>query len=401
MKLHLKSFLPLGIVLSLFAISISSTQAQSNAGAPKPDISFRHELQHAIDSGLAYLLANQNSNGWWSTPDDPAVTALVVGAFLSEPTGRFRTNPPPEIKRGLKYIADSARPDGSIQRGKLANYNTAISMMALALTGDPAYNDILRRGRAFVIGTQADFDQTGQRDSVLDGGIGYGDGSRHADLVNTLTALESLRATEYLAWKPGPGNDKEREKAGKSDLNWEAAIQFIEDCQNLPKYNTQSWVSTHPKDLGGFVYNPIESKAGSETNADSGRVSLRSYGSISYAGLLSYMYADVKGDDPRVTAVMDWLRANYTLEENPGMGEQGLYYYFHLMTKGLAAAGVDQIELKDGRKVNWRREVSMHLINLQQPDGSWVNRNGRWREKDPALVTAYSLLSLEILWRKL
>jgi squalene-hopene/tetraprenyl-beta-curcumene cyclase len=388
--------LALGVVLA----SAASISAQPSAPA-KPDISFRHELQHAIDRGLAFLLASQNSNGWWSSPDDPAVTALVVGAFLSEPTGKYRTNQPPELKRALKYIADSAQPDGSIQRGKLANYNTAISITALALTADPAYNEIIKKGRAFIIGVQSDYDQPGVRDSALDGGIGYGDGRRHSDLVNTLTALESLRATENVGWNTSAGNSKSEKPAKGADLNWEAAIQFIEDCQNLPKYNTQSWVSTAPKDLGGFVYNPIESKAGSDTNADSGRVSLRSYGSISYAGLLSYIYADVKGDDPRVTAVMDWLRANYTLEENPGMGEQGLYYYFHLMTKGLAAAGVDQIELKDGRKVNWRREVSMHLLNLQKPDGSWVNNNARWREKDAAMVTAYSLLSLEILWRKM
>ena len=50
--------------------------------------------------------------------------------------------------------------------------------------------------------------------------------------------------------------------------------------------------------------------AGSETNALTGRVALRSYGSISYAGLLSYIYADLKRNDPRVLAVFEWLRRN-------------------------------------------------------------------------------------------
>ena len=392
-----------GVSLSLVAARSAIAAGETNSAAPKGDVSYRHELQHAIDRGLSWLLANQNSNGWWSTPDDPAVTALVIASLLSEPSGRYRSNPPVQIKNGLAYLVASARPDGSIQRGKLANYNTAISMVTLAMTGDPAYNDVLRRGRAFLIGTQTDLDESGKRDSPLDGGMGYGDGSRHADLVNTLTALESLRATEYLVWNTKPATDeKGLEKRVKSpDLNWDAAIQFIESCQNLPKYNTQAWVSTNPKDLGGFVYSPGESKAGGETNSDTGRVARRSYGSISYVGLLCYIFADVKGDDPRVTAVLDWLRANYTLEENPGMGEQGLYYYFHLMTKALTAAGVEQIELKDGRKVNWRKEVSLHLLNLQQADGSWVNQNNRWWEKDPCLVTAYSLFSLEILWAKM
>ena len=141
--------------------------------------------------------------------------------------------------------------------------------------------------------------------------------------------------------------------------------------------------------------------AGGVTNPVTGRVALRSYGSISYAGLLSYIYANLKREDPRVVAVLDWLRANYTLEENPGMGPQGLYYYLHLLTKALNTCEMDRLELKDGRVVDWRREVATRLINLQQKDGSWANTNGRWWEKDPNLVTAYAVLSLEIVWREL
>ena len=43
----------------------------------------------------------------------------------------------------------------------------------------------------------------------------------------------------------------------------------------------------------------------------------------------------------------------------------------------------------------------MKLMNLQQRDGSWSNDNGRWREKDAPLVTAYAVLSLELIWRGL
>ncbi len=381
------------IVLLFLAATSSQGAEQAAFVAAQPDASFRHELEHSIDLGLAWLRANQNTNGWWSTPDDPAVTALALAAVLAEPSGRFRTNSPADIKQGFHYLLACVQPDGSIQRGKLANYNTALSMTVLALSGDPSYNEILRRGRAFLIGSQIDLDEAGKPASRFAGGMGYGDKVRQSDLVNTLTALEALRATEFLV--------RDNSAAKGRELNWNAAIQFIQNCQNLPRFNTQSWVSAKSKDLGGFVYTPGESKAGGETNSDTGRVALRSYGSISYAGLLSYIYADVKGDDPRVRGVLDWLRSNYTLEENPGMGEQGLYYYFHLMTKGLDAAGVDQIELKDGRRINWRREVAMHLLDLQQRDGSWVNRSNRWWEKDPALVTAYSLLTLEILWRKI
>ena len=139
--------------------------------------------------------------------------------------------------------------------------------------------------------------------------------------------------------------------------------------------------------------------AGSETNG--GRVALRSYGSISYAGLLSYVYADLRRDDPRVVAVFDWLRRNYTLQENPGMGPQGLYYYFHTMTKALTAYGAEELTVEGGGTIRWRQEVALRLLDLQQKDGSWINESGRWMEKDPVLVTSYALLALELIARGL
>jgi len=358
-----------------------------------PDLSLRHEVQHAIDRGLSWLLARQDPAGWWSTADHPAVTALVVSGFLGEPTERYRTNPPLALTKAIAYLAGSAQPDGGLHRGSLANYNTAITATALALANQPAHSDLLRRARAYLIRSQNDFGERGRVDTPLDGGVGYGDKNQHADLNNTLMALEALRATEHLT--------RDRVSGTTPDLDWAAAIQFIQNCQNLPSHNRQPWVSEAASDRGGFVYYPGYSMAGGVTNAATGRVALRSYGSISYAGLLSYVHAQLERDDPRVAGVMDWLRAHYTLDENPGLGQQGLYYYLHLLTKALHAHGVDTLELKDGRQVLWRREVALRFLNLQQADGSWVNTENRWWEKDPHLVTAYAVLALDLLWRGL
>jgi squalene-hopene/tetraprenyl-beta-curcumene cyclase len=71
------------------------------------------------------------------------------------------------------------------------------------------------------------------------------------------------------------------------------------------------------------------------------------------------------------------------------------------MSKALSICRVDELPLKDGQKINWRRELAMKLINLQKRDGSWENANGRWWEKDPALVTSYALLTLERAYRGL
>ena len=356
------------------------------------DVSFRHEVQHAIDRGLSWLEKSQNTNGFWSTSDQPAVTALALSAFMGEPSGRFQKNPTATVRHGYKFILDHAKPDGSIYEKDLQNYNTAIGMMALIAAREPKYDPILRRARQWLVGQQIDLNEKGKIDSPFDGGVGYGDKEDHSDMNNTLTALEALYYSKYL--------EKDKNLAGAKDLDWPAAIHFIQSCQNLPSHNKESWASDDPKNKGGFVYFPGESKAGSETNSN-GRVALRSYGSISYAGLLSYIYADLKHDDPRVLAAFNWLQNNFSLEENPGMGPQGFYYYLHLMTKALSIYGVNELELPNGKKIEWRHEVAMKLLNLQNADGSWANTNGRWWEKDPALVTAYAVMSLEIVYRGL
>ena len=360
---------------------------------PRPsDISFRNEVQHAIDKGLNWLQTNQNTNGYWSTADQPAVTALALTAFMGEPSGNYQSHPSPAIELGYQFIAAHAKPDGSIYGKGLQNYNTAICMMGLLAARNPHFDPLLRRGRQWLISQQVHLNERGKPDSPLDGGVGYGDHGPYSDMNNTMTALEALYYSKYL--------DADKPPAGGKDLNWAAAIHFIQSCQNLPAYNKAPWVSDDARDKGGFVYSPGDSKAGAFTNAQ-GRVALRSYGSISYAGLLSYIYADLQRDDPRVRAAFDWLRNNYTLEENPGMGPQGLYYYLHLMTKALTIYGVDQLPTASGQTADWRKDVAMKLINLQKADGSWANDNGRWWEHDPALVTSYSLMSLEILYPQL
>ena len=64
--------------------------------------------------------------------------------------------------------------------------------------------------------------------------------------------------------------------------------------------------------------------------------------------------------------------------------------------------GVDRIPLKDGKQLDWRVELARKLVATQKVEaksgrGYWVNENGRYWENDPVLVTAYTLLALELL----
>jgi squalene-hopene/tetraprenyl-beta-curcumene cyclase len=268
---------------------------------------------------LQFLLKNQNSNGWWSTAEQPAVTALVLTAFNREPTRRYRSNRPSELRQAYDFILGSAKPDGSIHRGTFINYNTSLSLLALATADEPTFLPVIRAARGYLAKTQIDFGEPGKVDTEYDGGVGYGSQYQHSDLNNTLTAIEAMRGSEQML----SSRDVPPGTPAEPDLNWTAVVHFLQSCQNLPSHNPAAWVSEDPKDRGGFVYYPGHSMAGGVTNPITGKVALRSYGSISYAGLLSYLYAEVDRDDPRVKAVMEWLKTNYTLDENPAMVPKG------------------------------------------------------------------------------
>jgi squalene-hopene/tetraprenyl-beta-curcumene cyclase len=115
---------------------------------------------------------------------------------------------------------------------------------------------------------------------------------------------------------------------------------------------------------------------------------------MTYAGLKSMLYAGVDADDPRVKAAVEWAKQHYTLEENPGMGEAGLYYYFHTFAKALATMGEPTLTDDAGVDHDWRQELVDELASRQRPDGSWINKTERWLESDPNLVTGYALLAL-------
>lgn len=356
------------------------------------NLSLKLEIGRALDKGVTWLNGEQNaSSGNWGEPEYPALTGLVLRATLGHPESTLVDKFAKNQKAGFDFILSKVQSDGGIYGKGLASYNTSICMMALLQTKDAKYEETIRKARKFLINQQADFDKKGELDNTFDGGVGYGSRWAHSDLSNTHLAMEALfYAKHSLKSKEGD----------ELDLDWDAAIAFVQKCQNLPKTNKEEWVSKHEDDRGGFVYFPGSSMAGERESAN-GAKALRSYGSMSYAGLLSFIYAEMKEDDPRLMAALDWLKAHYTVEENPGMGQQGLYYYYHTMSKALTLSGIREIKDASGKKRDWRKELALELLDQQDPKGFWLNENGRWWERDPILVTSYALLTLERVYYSL
>jgi squalene-hopene/tetraprenyl-beta-curcumene cyclase len=374
----------------LACVLIASITTLSAADAT--NVSLRLETQHAIDKGLRWLMAQRHADGYWSEAEQPALTALALSAILGDPSRDRDKELRADVNRSLDWLVSNAKRDGGIYGKGLANYNTAVSMMALLLADRPQDQALILKARRFVTNLQQDYGERGKIDHALDGGVGYGSSYAHSDLSNTHLALEALHYSKGLL------ADKPEEQ--KYELDWDAAIAFVSKCQNLPGSNSEDWASDDPDNKGGFIYFPGDSKAGEQTLA-TGKVALRSYGSMGYAGLLAFIYADLDKADPRYTAVMEWLSKNYTVEENPGMGTEGLFYYYHTMAKALSLTGANTLKTFGGEEVRWREPLCKKLFDHQRTDGSWMNETKRWWEGDAILSSTYALLALEHVARGL
>ncbi|MCE0523990.1 MAG: terpene cyclase/mutase family protein [Methylacidiphilales bacterium] len=388
-KLALGASATLGAGLPAISPGISRGELTAEVPPVAKNRSLQLEIEHSIEKGLSFLKSRQDAGGFWSSAEYPALTGLVLLGFVNEPSGAIKARHPDFVEKGYHYLTSCVKPDGGIYGTTLANYNTSVAVLALNDSGSETYDPIIRKARAFLIGQQNFYPKQDGKMNPYEGGIGYGDDGPHSDVSNTTFALEALRETRSVA----EGQDV----AAAHDLNWDAAIAFLQRCQNLPKYNAQPWVTGDAKNAGGFIYTPLAADNHAEDDMDGKKVP-RSYGSMSYSGLLSYIYADLTKDDPRVVAVYDWLGRNYTVEENPGLGASGLFYYYHTMSKALSTYGADSLPLAGGRSANWRHDLALRLIDLQAGEGSWVNaKSGRWWEKDPVLVTSYAVRTLEMM----
>jgi len=328
----------------------------------------------AIERGAAYLIAQQKADGSWG--DEKAavgVTGLCAQALLAG--GKTLADEP--VRKAVAFLAKAQQSDGGIyDDGGVANYTTSIAVMVLAKADRQAYAEPIRKAVAYLTQHQWDETESVDKADARYGGAGYGKHER-PDLSNTQFFADALQA----AGVP------------KDDPAWARMVIFVSRSQARSESNDGKFVGT---DDGGMIYTPYgggESKAG-DVDLPDGRKGLKSYGSMTYAGFKTFLYADVSRDDPRVLAALDWIRRHWTFEENPELGQQGLYYYYHTVAKALQAWGEAQVLDARRQPHDWRAELTEAILRRQKDDGSWINANDRWFEGMPLVPTSEAIMAL-------
>jgi squalene-hopene/tetraprenyl-beta-curcumene cyclase len=372
-------------------------------------LDWREKAGAMAEKAAAFLKSKQDGpSGGWSVnprgPTFPAVTGLVLEGLCVENT---LDENDPVIAKGVAFVLSKRQPDGGIYDNVLPSYNTAICLTALSRAKSAEARKAIKPAQDFLQSLQygeGAEDKDGRAESATKvgrshpfyGGIGYGNRGR-PDLSNLSFALEGLRASGVDPSSPA----------------FERALVFLSRVQMHEKVNDQPYAKGSTQ--GGFIYATSEDKekvgtgqsfAGTieETLSDGTRASrLRAYGSMTYAGFKSYAYANLSKDDPRVVLAREWISKNYTLAENPGVGTDGVYYYFLMFAKAMSAWGDPTIEVEhsDGTRSvrDWGEDLVNRLAELQQDDGSFKVVDDRWMENDPVLITAYSLTALRCATR--
>jgi len=340
--------------------------------------------QAAMERGITWLKKAQLDDGGW--PMEAGAATSHLGVTVVATHSLLATGVPaadPAVAKAIRNILGFVKADGGIYDEGLRNYTTSIALMVLKAADETSHKDTIDKALKFLMDLQWGKGQGIEQESADFGGAGYGR-DRRPDLSNTQWLVQAY-STMGLS---------------KDDKPVQNALVFISRCQ-AGEAAKGYWTSDGK---GGFIYTPHEggeSKAGGFV-LPSGEKGLKAYGSMTYAGFLSMIYAGLDRTDPRVKAAREWIERHWTLEENPELGMQGHFYYLMTMGKALRAHGTTTIIDGQGRPHDWRKELSAKLISLQGADGSWTNTKAdRWFEGNPCISTPFALIGLEACKAKL
>jgi squalene-hopene/tetraprenyl-beta-curcumene cyclase len=389
------------MLLALTALGVACTPLQD--GLPK-------RLTEAYGRAADWLVSQQDASGAWKQgpPDQAqpslAYTGLMVAALADGP-GELRAKYKEPVAKGVAFMLSKQNSDGSFGEGPgnafLKVYTTSIVLMAISLAA-PDKKDAIGNARGYLKANQL-------KEGPDKGSLGYGDKELKIDQGKPVAKpmIPNLSTTGFAA------EGLARSGLPKDDQFWKLVVEYVQKCQNNSETNTDADFVARLKakglsvgDDGGLFYaaNPEDMKAGTVKLTD--KEIIKSYGSMTYDGLKTYIYAGLTKDDPRVKAALDWIRKNYSVEAHPGFAFDdkrthlmGIFYYYLIMARAFDALGEKTITTIDGKVHRWANELGDQLLKIQKEQKMWVNENPRWWESDPLLVTSYVLNTLNAVMK--
>lgn len=358
----------------------------------------RQTAEEAIEDGIAWLAAQQNSDGSWGNSFLLATTGLAV---LNLELYALRQDPPlppldpvyaysAQVRNGLNFIFANAyiaeidqqfagNPDENdngvgvyFALDGYEVYNTSIDMMPIAVSGAPA-------ARVTVPGSSVD-------------------GWTYADVLKDSIEWLAWAQTD-VGWGKGGWNygamDDEGDRSDQSNSGWASlALAYAEappprgfalSPPGFARGELDIWINATQNDSdGGSVYAPNPDDPGAWTWYSN---SLRT-GNV----LQQMAFAGNTCDAPeRVQDAIAYLTARWH-EDNTDPGWRGectsSYQATYTIMKGLKAFGLVTID-----SIDWLQDFTNALITQQTTDGSWPLSN--WDRDNGTLSTNWALLTLQ------
>ena len=348
--------------LAVFATAALACAAPAQDAAPAqvPVERVLSAIDAASERGARWLAARQRADGSFAATGNDGLCSVALSAMALWSLGEARPQALDDerARAGVRYLVEHRCEDGGIYdpaRG-LAVYTTGVSVRALRALGE-------RAGDASLIGLVRDAELFDYRraapESVID-----------AVQRDQVAVGQSAEVARKLLAQGGVLSEQQRK-----------ALEFLAGSKR------------------DAVRSPSRVRTPGERPSPSG------IGPFTYDDLLPFVYLDLSPEHTVAVRALHALRSYYTVDHNPDLtkrygqdgflpGTQGLYYYYLVVARALSTQGHAVIETADGARHEWAREIALRLVQLQDADGSWVNRDPRWWEHEPVLVTSYALLTL-------
>lgn len=315
----------------------------------------------------------QTAEGGWPSSrygllkSGQSITPFVLRCLLDVPASDLPL-PEENVGRALRYALDRVGKDGALGFASdppdYPVYATALLVQCLARTKFDGWEALAAPSVAWLEGQQR---ISGFMDHPAHGGFPMGAREAvvpgqpgHIDLSMSRRALEALV------------------DAGRrpEDPALQAALAFVLRSQ---------------RDDGSFVYSIVEDALNKGKRDEGGRA--LGYGSATTDGLIGLLAAGRTVGDPAFDRGLGWLKANHSVEENPGISG-GAHAPFAKAMRYYYRAGAARIFATTSGPPGWNEALAKAILAEQLVDGSFMSDLALQKEDDPLVATAFAVQAL-------